>query len=136
MRFVRFAAVALTMVAVACGSAQAVTPRPSIAQPTARPGATIKGDSFIGHPDTHAPLRLSAVSTPAPTLGVPNETLSHGRFKNFAVYRPNGEVKQFVLFLSGHQGWTGTAAMLADAMSDEGAMVVGIDTPKLFAEFK
>jgi type IV secretory pathway VirJ component len=53
-----------------------------------------------------------------------------------AIYRPVGEVKQFVLFLSGHAGWNTTAAKMADALTDEGVMVAGIDTPKLFAEFR
>ena len=33
------------------------------------------------------------------------EHLSHGRFKNVAIYAPNGTPRSFVLFLSGDGGW-------------------------------
>jgi type IV secretory pathway VirJ component len=68
--------------------------------------------------------------------GAPHQVLTHGRFKNVAVYRPVGAVKQFVLFLSGRSGWNGTAAAMADAMADDGVLVAGIDTPRLIADFR
>jgi type IV secretory pathway VirJ component len=92
-------------------------------------------DAFISRSD-YPPIHVATAAPPSSAPGIPNETLSHGRFKSVAIYRPVGEVKQFVLFLSGHAGWNGTAAIMADALSDEGAMVAGIDTPKLFREFK
>jgi type IV secretory pathway VirJ component len=61
------------------------------------------------------------------------EKLSHGRFKDVAIYRPAGEVKQFVLFLSGDGGWIPEVSDIARKLVDRGAMVAGIDTPKLFA---
>ncbi|HEX6395856.1 MAG TPA: AcvB/VirJ family lysyl-phosphatidylglycerol hydrolase, partial [Steroidobacteraceae bacterium] len=61
------------------------------------------------------------------------EQLSHGRFKDVAIYRPAGEVKQFVLFLSGDGGWIPEVSDIARKLVDRGAMVAGIDTPKLFA---
>jgi type IV secretory pathway VirJ component len=60
------------------------------------------------------------------------EMLSHGRFKEVAIYRPAGEVKQFVLFLSGDGGWSPEVSDLARQLVERGAMVAGIDTPKLF----
>lgn len=61
------------------------------------------------------------------------ETLSHGRFKAVQVYRPAAEVKHVVLFLSGDGGWTRGLAGMASAMVADGSMVIGIDTPDLFA---
>jgi len=61
------------------------------------------------------------------------EKLSHGRFRDVSIYRPQGEVKQFVLFLSGDGGWNGEVAGIAAKLVERGAMVAGIDTPRLFA---
>jgi len=68
----------------------------------------------------------------APPLAA-QEQLSHGRFKDVTIYRPAGEVKQVVLFLSGDDGWEGDVADLARKFADRGAMVAGIDTPRLYA---
>lgn len=61
------------------------------------------------------------------------ETLSHGNFKNVALYRPQGEAKSFVLFLSGEGGWTPALATQAQALAGQGALVAGIHTPRLLA---
>jgi len=61
------------------------------------------------------------------------EKLSHGRFRDVAIYRPVGEVRQFVLFLSGDGGWSPEVSDIAGKLVERGAMVAGIDTPKLFA---
>jgi len=61
------------------------------------------------------------------------EKLSHGRFRDVAIYRPVGEVRQFVLFLSGDSGWSPEVSDIAGKLVERGAMVAGIDTPKLFA---
>lgn len=61
------------------------------------------------------------------------EHLSHGLFRDVALYRPAGQPRQFVLFLSGEQGWDRHAAELARVLVARGALVAGIDTPKLFA---
>ena len=61
------------------------------------------------------------------------ETLSHGRFANVTLYRPAGEVKSVVLFLSGDGGWNQGVVDMAQALSAQGAMVAGIDVPKLIA---
>jgi type IV secretory pathway VirJ component len=59
--------------------------------------------------------------------------LSHGRFKDLVVYTPTPQATSFVLFLSGDAGWNRTAAALAEQLSQQGAMVVGIDFPKFKA---
>jgi type IV secretory pathway VirJ component len=61
------------------------------------------------------------------------ERISHGSFDRVALYRPQGEANQFVLFLSGEKGWDGTMDTAARALVKEGAMVAGIDMPKLRA---
>ena len=49
--------------------------------------------------------------------------ISHGRFKDVTLYKPRGEVKQFVLFLSGDGGWNLGVAGMAQALVDQGAIV-------------
>src|SRR5580698_2749199 len=70
---------------------------------------------------------LSDMAAAAPTL------LSHGRFKDLAVYRPPAAVSSFVLFLSGDEGWSRRAEGFAEQLAQQGAMVVGIDLPKFNA---
>ena len=62
-----------------------------------------------------------------------DETLSHGRFSTVTLYRPAGDVKSVVLFLSGDGGWNQGVVDMAQALAHEGAMVAGIDVPKLLA---
>jgi type IV secretory pathway VirJ component len=59
--------------------------------------------------------------------------LSHGRFENLIVYAPTGAPKSFVLLLSGDAGWDAQATEMAQQMMQRGAMVAGIDLPKLKA---
>src|SRR6202000_3057938 len=59
--------------------------------------------------------------------------LSHGRFKDLAVYAPRGAATSFVLLLSGEDGWNNAAETLALQLSQQGAMVAGIDDPKFKA---
>lgn len=67
------------------------------------------------------------------TTAPATETLSHGNFKNVVLYRPQGEAKSFVLFLSGEGGWTPALAAQAQALAGQGALVAGIHTPRLLA---
>ena len=59
--------------------------------------------------------------------------LSHGRFKDLAVYVPTAHAASFVLLLSGDAGWDRRADALAARLADQGAMVVGIDFKKFKA---
>jgi type IV secretory pathway VirJ component len=61
------------------------------------------------------------------------EPLAHGRFATVTLYRPAGDVKSVVLFLSGDGGWNQGVVDMAQALAHEGAMVAGIDVPKLLA---
>ena len=60
------------------------------------------------------------------------EHLSHGRFEDVTLYRPAGEPKQFVLFLSGDNGWEGAVDVMARKLAEQGALVAGIDVTQLF----
>lgn len=64
------------------------------------------------------------------------EKISHGLFEDVHLYRPHGKPRQFVLFLSGDDGWSRHTERLARALVDDGAMVAGIDTPRLFTRLE
>ena len=64
------------------------------------------------------------------------ETLSHGRFKEVTIYRPEGPVREFVLFLSGDGGWQIDTQRMARVLAGQGAMVAGIDSAALFANLE
>jgi type IV secretory pathway VirJ component len=78
----------------------------------------------------------AAASAPAAaaTAATAPTHLSHGRFKDLAVYAPAGSPSSFVLFLSGDEGWNGAADTQAAQLAQQGAMVVGIDLKKLADE--
>lgn len=73
---------------------------------------------------------IMLLATSAPSLA--QERLSHGRFKDVTLYRPQGEVKHVVLFLSGDNGWESPVVEMAGKLVARGAMVAGIDTRQLF----
>lgn len=77
-------------------------------------------------------LALVLLSVFAFTATACGETLSHGRFKQVHIYRPKGEVRHFVLLLSGDGGWSSGLASIAEHLADEGALVAGIDVAQFF----
>ena len=54
------------------------------------------------------------------------QRLSHGLFDDVRLFRPAGEVRQFVLLLSGADGFNDDDRARAEAMAARGAMVAGI----------
>ncbi|HEY2462803.1 MAG TPA: AcvB/VirJ family lysyl-phosphatidylglycerol hydrolase [Steroidobacteraceae bacterium] len=70
---------------------------------------------------------FSGMAAAAPTH------LSHGRFKDLSVYSPPAQATSFVLLLSGDEGWSRRAEVMAEQLVQQGAMVVGIDLPKFKA---
>jgi type IV secretory pathway VirJ component len=62
------------------------------------------------------------------------QLISHGRFKDVAVYSPAKSAERFVLLLSGDNGWDDDMAHMAQLLTAQGAMVAGIDTPQLFEQ--
>jgi type IV secretory pathway VirJ component len=74
-----------------------------------------------------ATVLLSGIAAASPSH------LSHGRFKDFPVYASSGPATSFAFLLSGDEGWDRSADMLAELLSQQGAMVVGIDLAKFKA---
>jgi type IV secretory pathway VirJ component len=72
---------------------------------------------------------LAQTPTPAP------EIMTHGRFENVPIFRPAGEPNATVLFFSDNDGWTPRAERMARALADTGALVAGIDTARLMANY-
>jgi type IV secretory pathway VirJ component len=62
--------------------------------------------------------------------------LTHGRFRDFPVYRPSGTPNGFVLLLSGDDGWSAAADGMARQLAQHGAMVAGIDWRQLKANLE
>jgi type IV secretory pathway VirJ component len=81
-------------------------------------------------------LVLSLICSALLCAPVHAQALSHGRFKDMTIYKPQGPVRQLVLFLSGSEGWNATTALLAQALTDEGALVAGIDLQTFFADLE
>ena len=79
-------------------------------------------------------LALAGVSLVMPAHA--QERISHGSFDNVALYRPDGEAKQFVLMLSGETGWDKSMDQAARGLNGEGAMVAGIDMRRLRKKFR
>jgi type IV secretory pathway VirJ component len=69
----------------------------------------------------------------ATASAVTPHTISHGRFNDVPIYRPDGAVKGFALLMSSSRGWDGTAQLMAQTLAAQGTMVAGIDSAKLFA---
>jgi type IV secretory pathway VirJ component len=68
--------------------------------------------------------------------GAHAETLSHGRFKHVEIFRPQGEVKHFALFMSGDGGWSSRLGKIAGVLAADGTLVAGIDTAELFSSLE
>ena len=81
----------------------------------------------------HAACLALALALTGPVTALAQEKISHGNFKDVLLYRPKGEAKSFVLFLSGDEGWTPALGAQAQALADQGAAVAGIHTPRLLA---
>jgi len=81
-----------------------------------------------------AALALAARAPPAPAA-VP-ERLTHGRFQNIAIYAPASQPTSLVLLLADATGPESPAASLARELTAHGAMVAGIDLPKLAANLE
>ena len=61
-------------------------------------------------------------------------TLTGGRFGTVTIYSPEGPARSVALFVSGDGGWS-KARHMAQALTDYGAIVAGIDIRHYFAEF-
>jgi type IV secretory pathway VirJ component len=77
-----------------------------------------------------------AASTPPAASTAGATLLSHGRFRDFLVYRPGGAPASFALLVSGDDGWNSTADTMARQLVQQGAMVTGIDWRKFKANLE
>lgn len=73
----------------------------------------------------------------AAAAGAPSEQrLSHGRFHDFVVYSAASVPKTVILLLSDVQGWNRSASTIARHLAQHGALVVGVDLPKLYEDLE
>lgn len=139
---------ALNVGALACAAALACAP--AVAQQASGPSAAARSllkPAPKAGPVAESPAAASSVAAPvmnaaaAATAGAvafrggDAEVISHGRFENVPVFKPKGEPNATVLFLSDDDGWTPRAERMARALADTGALVAGIDTARLMANF-
>ncbi len=64
------------------------------------------------------------------------QTQNYGRFGALTIYRPAGEAKDFVVFLSGDGGWNLGVLSMATRLQEKGAIVVGVDIRHYLAELE
>ncbi|MGR9578142.1 virulence factor family protein [Pandoraea sputorum] len=86
-------------------------------------------------PQAAAAAAGAAAFRSAGTGGAAPEIMTHGRFESVPIFRPEGEPNATVLFFSDDDGWTPRAERMARALADTGALVAGIDTARLMANY-
>jgi type IV secretory pathway VirJ component len=64
------------------------------------------------------------------------QTMSYGRFGALTIYRPPGEARDFVIFLSGDGGWNLGVVSMATRLQGRGAIVAGVDIRHYLAELE
>ncbi len=60
----------------------------------------------------------------------------YGRFGTLMIYRPTGDAKDFVIFLSGDGGWNLGVLSMATRLQEKGAIVVGVDIRHYLADLE
>jgi type IV secretory pathway VirJ component len=66
----------------------------------------------------------------------PSAVFRYERFGEVSVYRPSGEPREVVLFLSGDGGWTLGVLTMTRRLVEQGALVAGIDNSHYLAELE
>jgi len=79
---------------------------------------------------------LALGGLPATLWAAPAETFNVGRFGQITLYRPVGEPRDVVLFLSGDGGWNLGVVSMAQHLAAKGAIVAGIDIRHYLAELE
>jgi type IV secretory pathway VirJ component len=64
------------------------------------------------------------------------QTQTYGRFGTLHIYRPVGDAREFVIFLSGDGGWELGILSMATRLRDKGAIVVGVEIRHYMAELE
>jgi len=85
-----------------------------------------------GDAESHSPSASAALSATAPEIQ-PSEVFTYERFGEVSVYRPRGEPREVVLFLSGDGGWTLGVLTMTRRLVEQGALVAGIDNSHYLA---
>jgi type IV secretory pathway VirJ component len=75
-------------------------------------------------------LAAAAAASAAAAATAPPATLPGGRFGPAAVVVPPGPPRRVVLFLSGDGGWEQGVRDMASALARDGALVLGLSTPR------
>ena len=89
-----------------------------------------------------APPGDAGAQSPSPSLPAaapqiqPSAVFTYERFGKVSVYRPRGEPREVVLFLSGDGGWTLGVLTMTRRLVDQGALVAGIDNSHYLAELE
>jgi type IV secretory pathway VirJ component len=112
------------------GAAAPLTAQAAAAAPVAPAAAPVAPAAAARASDTRR------ASGPPHAVAGDATHLSHGRFKDFLIYRPSGPPTSFVLLLSGDAGWDSVADTVARQLVHQGAMVAGIDWPKFKANLE
>ena len=94
-------------------------------------------------PRRAAALLLAAAALPATAAAPPGRsaaagnyystTLPAARFGKVTVYIPEGKPESVAIFVSGDGGWELGVRSMAQALSDMGAVVIGVDVRRYFA---
>ena len=105
-------------------------------------GAIFLGASATGHAapptgstpttKTHAPA-----TPPAPgAAGAPAKRLAAGRFGTVSVYSPPAKPQSVAIFVSGDGGWELGVVSMAHALTELGAVVIGVDIREYMANLR
>jgi type IV secretory pathway VirJ component len=73
---------------------------------------------------------------PGFATAAPSETFDFGRFGAVSVYRPGGEPKDVVLFVSGDGGWNLGVIAMAERLAAKDTVVAGIDIRHYLAQLE
>ena len=86
-------------------------------------------------PDPAAAIKYIARAQDA-ALPANAQRFSHGRFDDIVVFKPATTATQVVIFLSGNSGLNLGLVDMAQTLVEQGAMVIGVNTPMLVAELE
>ena len=65
-----------------------------------------------------------------------SDSVNFGKFGKVALYKPSAEPREVVLFISGDAGWKSGVVDMARQLSDQGALVLGIDILRYIRQLK
>ena len=65
-----------------------------------------------------------------------NDIINYGYFRNVTIYKPVGNPKSFVLFISGDGGWNQGVVNMAKNIADQGALVAGVNILTYYKNIK